>query len=156
MPSPVFSSYSLACILTRPPISTSMFKLCLSSNRMPMSGVLPVTAALMCLSCPSQRTVTSWTANSTSSPLARNARPVPTKGNPSSVSNAVDKVRRPLYPVSMTASISRASPWGPAVRGQRLLHSECSPCPGSSSRSSAGTQPQSYRVPGILPAPTGC
>ena len=30
-----------------------------------------------------------------------------------------------------------------------------SACVSSSSRPSAGTQPQSYRVPSILPAPTG-
>ena len=53
------AGYDLASMATSPPRSTSMFKLCLSSNSIPTSGVLPVASALICLGWPSQRTVTS-------------------------------------------------------------------------------------------------
>ena len=50
--------YALACITTPPPFSTSMFKLCPSSNSVPTSGVLPVASASISLGRPSQSTVT--------------------------------------------------------------------------------------------------
>ena len=50
--------YSLAWMTTRPPSTTSMFRLCRSRSSIPTSGVLPVASASMSRGWPSQSTVT--------------------------------------------------------------------------------------------------
>ena len=50
--------YSLAWMTTRPPSTTSMFRLCLSRSSIPTSGVLPVASASMSRGWPSQSMVT--------------------------------------------------------------------------------------------------
>ena len=52
---PMSTGVSLAWMTTRPPSSTSMYKLCLSSSSIPTSGVLPVASALICLGWPSPK-----------------------------------------------------------------------------------------------------
>ena len=56
---PGSSGYALACITTRPPLSTSMFKLWLSNSRIPTRGVVSATSARTYLGWPSQITATS-------------------------------------------------------------------------------------------------
>ena len=48
------AGYALASMAMSPPRSPSMFKLCLSSNSIPTSGVLPEASASICLGWPSR------------------------------------------------------------------------------------------------------
>ena len=133
---------------------------------MPSRGATPTASMSMYRGRPSQTTVAPWTLKATTVPSARADRLRITKGNSNSATSPGGKARLPLYPVSITASISRSRSRSSGPRTGRLTTASRKPfttpsitwlstgnCHRRCATSDAPPAPTRHRRPGVGHAP---